>query len=79
MVWGLAGISTGPLSVSTVRVAAPAAASVVAAPSPFAEEPAEEEQPPSTGVRAAVARKAAKVRREIGAMGKSFLKAEHPS
>ena len=32
-----------------------------------------------TGVKAAAARKAAKVRREIGAMGKSFLKAEHPS
>ena len=76
----MVGISTGPLSVSTVRVAALALASVVAAPSPSAEEPAEvEEQPPSTGVKAAAARKAAKVRREIGAMGKSFLKAEHPS
>ena len=37
---------------------------------------AEEEQPPSTGVKAAVARKAAKVRREIGGMSTSFPKAE---
>ena len=76
MVWGFAGISTGPLSVSTVRMPepeAPASLAVPASPEPEAVSVALEAQPPSTGVSAAMPRKAAKVRRERGAMVSSFL------